>query len=150
MTASIFTDGSCLGNPGNGGFAAIGLLNPEGEGEGEPLFKISGGETFTTNNVMELKGVINGIEKAKQIGWSHFTLYTDSNYIVQGISNWIDNWVSNNWKTSTGKDVKNKGLWQRLHKLKTPHIQIVWVKAHNGNRWNEEVDKMARACAQLI
>lgn len=104
MTACVYTDGSCLGNPGRGGFAAVGILCQDSEG---PLFKISGGETFTTNNAMELKGVINGIEKAKQIGWSHFTLYTDSNYIVKGMSDWVDKWVLNNWKTSTGKDVKN-------------------------------------------
>ena len=147
MTACVYTDGSCLGNPGRGGFAAVGILCQDSE---KPYFKISGGETFTTNNAMELKGVINGMEKAKQNGWSHFTLYTDSNYIVQGISKWVDNWVLNNWKTSTGKDVKNKDLWKRLYELKSPHIKIVWVKAHNGNKWNEVVDKLAKENAHLI
>ena len=143
---SVYTDGSCLGNPGKGGFGAIGIISQDSK----PLFKISGGETYTTNNAMELKGAINGIEKANQIGWTNFTVYTDSKYVMQGITQWIDKWVQNKWKTATGTNVKNRYLWERLYKLKTPTIEFVWVKAHNGNKWNEEVDKLARECAELI
>jgi len=138
----VFTDGSCLGNPGSGGFGAIGIENDD-----EIIFQVSGCEKNTTNNIMELKGAIHGIKKAKEYGYEEFTIYTDSNYVMKGITEWIEKWIKNNWRASNGKEVKNKELWKRLYELKTPKIQFIWVKAHNGNKWNGEVDKLARTCA---
>lgn len=147
MSACVYTDGSCLGNPGKGGFGAIGILSQDSE---EPSFKISGSETCTTNNAMELKGAINGIEKATKLGWDNFTLFTDSHYVMKGLNVWLEKWVLNNWKTSTGKDIKNKELWKVLYEIKKPTMNFVWVKAHSGDKWNDAVDKLARENAQLI
>ena len=136
----IYTDGSCLNNPGDGGWAAI--INNEGA-----IIKISGSEKNTTNNKMELMAPIKAleeIEKNKKI-----TIYTDSQYVKLGITEWIHKWVKNNWQTSKKEPVKNKELWFRLYKL-TNSFQIswIWVKAHSGNTLNEEVDLLAKKAAE--
>ncbi len=137
----IYTDGSCLENPGNGGWAAI--INNDGNIE-----KISGNEKNTTNNRMELLATINAlkqIESNKQI-----KIYTDSQYVKLGITEWINKWIKNNWQTSTKEDVKNKDLWLKLYNLNNSlNIEWNWIKAHSGNTLNEEVDLLAKKAAQL-
>ena len=137
----IYTDGSCLENPGNGGWAAI--INNDGNIE-----KISGNEKNTTNNRMELLATINAlkqIESNKQI-----KIYTDSQYVKLGITEWINKWIKNNWKTSKKEDVKNKDLWLKLYNLNNSlNIEWNWIKAHSGNTLNEEVDLLAKKAAQL-
>ena len=137
----IYTDGSCLENPGNGGWAAI--INNDGNIE-----KISGNEKNTTNNRMELLATINAlkqIESNKQI-----KIYTDSQYVKLGITEWINKWIKNNWQTSKKEDVKNKDLWLELYNLNNSlNIKWNWIKAHSGNALNEEVDLLAKKAAQL-
>tara|TARA_X000000368_G_scaffold388624_1_gene350272 strand:+ start:697 stop:1122 length:426 start_codon:yes stop_codon:yes gene_type:complete len=138
---TIYTDGSCLTNPGNGGWAAI--IN-----ENEKIKKISGGVKSTTNNRMELLAPINALKEIKP--GSTIKIYTDSQYVKKGITEWINVWLSNNWKTSKKEDVKNKDLWIELYNLnKSLNIQWNWVKAHDGNRLNEEVDLLAKNAANL-
>ena len=133
---TIYTDGSCLTNPGNGGWAAI--IN-----ENEKIKKISGGVKSTTNNRMELLAPINALKEIKP--GSTIKIYTDSQYVKKGITEWINVWLSNNWKTSKKEDVKNKDLWIELYNLnKSLNIQWNWVKAHDGNPLNEEVDLLAK------
>ena len=136
----IYTDGSCLENPGNGGWAAI--INNDGK-----IKKISGNEKNTTNNRMELMAPINalkGIDSNKEI-----QIYTDSQYVKLGITEWIHKWTKNNWKTSKKEEVKNKKLWLELYELtKSFDINWVWVKAHSGNILNEEVDLLAKKAAE--
>jgi ribonuclease HI len=135
----IFTDGSCLTNPGNGGWAAI-------IKQDEKIRRISGSEKNTTNNRMELLAPINAL---KQINTeSPIEIYTDSQYVKLGITEWINNWVKNNWQTSKKENVKNKDLWIELYNLnKSFDINWNWVKAHAGNELNEEVDLLAKKAA---
>lgn len=140
----LYTDGSCLKNPGDGGFCGYGIHNDK------VIFKTCGCESKTTNNIMEMKAVIHGIKKANVNGWIEYTIYTDSQYVMNGITKWIKGWQKKGWKTATGSDVKNKELWIEMNKLMTPGIHFKWVKAHNGNKWNEKVDTVARECARLI
>ena len=137
----IYTDGSCLENPGNGGWAAI--INDVGD-----IKKISGSEKNTTNNRMELMATINAL---KEIGSNKgVEIYTDSQYVKLGITVWINNWLKNNWQTSKKEDVKNKDLWLELYHLnKSLNVKWNWVKAHSGNPSNEEVDLLAKKAAQL-
>lgn len=140
----VFTDGSSLGNPGPGGWAAIGI-NCDKE-----VFRISGGEgPYSTNNRMELTAVIEGIKKAKKCSFSTFTVYTDSTYVKNGITKWIVRWQQNGWKTSNGEQVMNLDLWKELLEIYTGGVFIEWVKGHNGNPNNEKVDKIAKACARI-
>jgi len=140
----LYTDGSCLNNPGAGGFCGYGIRDDK------VVFKTCGCESKTTNNIMEMTAVIHGIKKAKANGWSKYTIYTDSQYVMNGATKWIKGWQKKGWKTASGSDVKNKQLWIELDKLLTPGIEFKWVKAHNGNKWNEKVDTIARDCAGLI
>ena len=137
----IYTDGSCLENPGNGGWAAI--INENGNTK-----KISGNEKNTTNNRMELMAPINAL---KSIGSDEeIIVYTDSQYVKLGITKWINSWVKNNWKTSKKEEVKNKDLWTELYNLnKTLKVKWIWIKAHAGNPLNEEVDLLAKKAAEL-
>ena len=136
---TIYTDGSCLTNPGNGGWAAI--INDEKE-----IRKISGSEKNTTNNRMELLAPINALKDMKP--GVEIKIYTDSQYVKNGITEWINTWLANNWKTSKKEDVKNKDLWIKLYNLnKSLNVQWNWVKAHDGNRMNEEVDLLAKKAA---
>ena len=137
----IYTDGSCLENPGNGGWAAI--INNDGN-----VIKISGSEKNTTNNRMELLAPINALRKMNTN--SQITVYTDSQYVKLGITEWIKKWIINNWQTSKKEDVKNKDLWVELYNLnKSLNVNWNWVKAHAGNPMNEEVDLMAKKAANL-
>ena len=136
----IYTDGSCLENPGNGGWAAI--INDDGKIE-----KISGSEKNTTNNRMELMAPIAALSKITKK--KKVQIFTDSQYVKMGITNWIHNWIKNNWQTSKKEDVKNKDLWLNLYKLTQSHdIEWHWVKAHAGNTLNEEVDALAKDAAK--
>tara|TARA_B110001452_G_C15184142_1_gene411276 strand:+ start:79 stop:504 length:426 start_codon:yes stop_codon:yes gene_type:complete len=136
----IYTDGSCLNNPGNGGWAAI--INDNDE-----IIKISGGEKNTTNNKMELMAPISALKKIDKD--KKVEIYTDSKYVKLGITEWIHKWTKNNWQTSKKEDVKNKELWIELFELtKSFEINWIWVKAHSGNLLNEEVDSLAKQAAE--
>tara|TARA_B100001109_G_scaffold205545_1_gene172601 strand:+ start:300 stop:725 length:426 start_codon:yes stop_codon:yes gene_type:complete len=137
----IHTDGSCLENPGNGGWAAIIKIN-------ENKKKISGSEKNTTNNRMELLATINALKSINSD--EEINIFTDSQYVKLGITEWINTWVKNNWKTSKKEDVKNKDLWTELYNLnRTLKVKWVWIKAHAGNPLNEEVDLLAKKAAGL-
>ena len=137
----IYTDGSCLSNPGNGGWAAI--ININGE-----VKKISGNEKNTTNNRMELMAPINALKYINSE--DPIEIFTDSKYVKNGITEWINTWVLNNWKTSNKEDVKNKDLWIELYKLnQSLNVKWNWVKAHAGDPLNEEVDMLAKKAANL-
>ena len=137
----IFTDGSCLKNPGNGGWAAI--INIDNQ-----TIKISGSVKDTTNNKMELMAPIKALQEVKKR--QPIEIYTDSQYLKLGITDWIHKWIKNNWQTSKKEPVKNKELWMELYEL-TKYYQIkwIWVKAHAGNALNEEVDLLAKQAAGL-
>jgi len=138
----IYTDGSCLSNPGDGGWAAIISINGE-------IKEISGSEKNTTNNRMELLAPIRALKEMKQS--DQIEIYTDSQYVKLGITEWINTWVVNNWKTSKKEDVKNKDLWVELYDLnKSLNVKWNWVKAHAGNTMNEKVDQLAKKAAFLI
>ena len=134
----IFTDGACSGNPGAGGWGAI-LRYKDVEKE------LSGGEENTTNNRMELMAVIEALSALKKE--CNISLYTDSKYVMSGITEWMENWKQNGWRTANKKsDVKNIDLWQQLDELCNLHeIRWVWVKGHNGHPENERCDALARA-----
>ena len=137
----IYTDGSCLKNPGNGGWAAIINVN-------NVIKKISGSVKDTTNNKMELMAPIKAIQEVK--GQQPIEIYTDSQYVKLGITNWIHKWIKNNWQTSKKEPVKNKELWMELYELTKNHeIKWIWVKAHAGNALNEQVDLLAKQAAEL-
>ena len=137
----IYTDGSCTSNPGNGGWAAI--ININGK-----IKKISGNEKNTTNNRMELMAPINALKNINSK--DPIEIFTDSKYVKNGITEWINTWVLNNWKTSKKEDVKNKDLWLELHKLnQSLSVKWNWVKAHAGDPLNEEVDMLAKKAANL-
>ena len=133
----IFTDGACSGTPGIGGWGAL-LRYKDIEKE------LSGGEENTTNNRMELTAVIEALKALKTT--CNITIYTDSKYVMSGITEWLENWKKNGWKTSNKKsEVKNIDLWMQLDKLIKQHeIRWVWVKGHNGHTENERVDTLAR------
>jgi ribonuclease HI len=132
----IWTDGACSGNPGPGGWGAL-LCKNDIEKE------LYGGEQNTTNNRMELLAAIKALEALKKS--CIINLYTDSNYVKNGITQWIDGWVKKNWKTANGKNVKNQDLWERLLTLSNNHqIKWIWVKGHAGNEKNERADAFAR------
>ena len=135
----IHTDGACLGNPGPGGWAA--LLRYKGHER-----EVAGGEGHTTNNRMELMAAIMGLETLTEP--CRIMLQTDSQYVRQGITEWMSGWVRRNWKTAGGDPVKNRDLWERLHAATGRHqIEWRWVKGHNGDPDNERVDQMARDAA---
>ena len=137
----IYTDGSCLGNPGFGGWAAIIFLN-------DKKIKIKGKKRNTTNNQMELVAPIKALKKIP-VG-EKVQIYTDSKYVKMGITEWIESWKKNNWKTSSKKKVKNKDLWKKLDRLSEKYqIKWLWVKGHSGDITNEEVDQLARKAANL-
>ena len=132
---TIYTDGACSGNPGPGGWGAI-LYS------GNHEKTIYGSESDTTNNRMEIMAAIKALEALK--GPSSVDLYTDSKYVQQGISDWIDNWIKNNWRGSNKKLVKNSDLWQTLHSLSQKHdIRWHWVKGHEDNECNIKADALA-------
>lgn len=133
---TIYTDGACSGNPGNGGYCAILIYNGT-----EKI--VSGSEEFTTNNRMELLGVIRGLEALKEP--CNVDLYSDSQYVVSAFSEgWIFGWSKNGWKTASKKEVKNPDLWQRLLELtKTHTVNFIKVKGHADNEYNNRCDEIA-------
>ena len=138
----IHTDGACLGNPGPGGWA--GLLRWRGIER-----EVAGGEPDTTNNRMELMAAIAALEALREP--CEVVLHTDSQYVRQGITEWIANWLRRGWKTAGGDPVKNRDLWERLHAAAARHrVDWRWVKGHAGDPDNERVDQLARAEAVKI
>jgi len=136
----IYTDGACLGNPGPGGWGAL-LRYKATERE------LSGGEALTTNNRMELMGAIAALEALSEP--CEIVLHTDSQYVRQGITEWLRNWIKRGWKTAGGGAVKNQDLWQRLQVASERHnIDWRWVKGHSGHPENERVDALASAAAR--
>jgi len=131
----IYTDGACRGNPGPGGWGA---LLKYGSHERE----LYGGQTETTNNRMELMGAIEGLASLKEN--CSVKLYTDSSYVLKGITEWMPNWKARGWKTSAKKPVKNVDLWKRLDKeIQRHQIDWQWVKGHSGDLGNEAADALA-------
>ena len=131
----IYTDGACKGNPGKGGWGAI-LI----DGDVETVIK--GFESNTTNNRMELLAVIEGLSAV--VNSTAITLYSDSTYVVDGINKYLSGWVKRGWKNASGADPKNLDLWKRCQFQLVRHkVTAVWVKAHNGDPYNEQVDKIA-------
>ena len=132
----IYTDGSCLGNPGKGGWAAILFYK-------DTYKEINGGQCNTTNNRMELTAVIEALMLLKKP--CDVVIYTDSMYVKDGICSWMTKWKQNNWLTSKKEPVKNIDLWQQLEQSCSRHkISWQWIKAHNGNKHNERVDFLAK------
>ena len=137
----IYTDGSCLENPGNGGSAAI-IIN-----DGKRT-QIKGSKKNTTNNQMELMAPIEALKKIPK--GSKVQIFTDSKYVKSGITEWIHNWKKNGWKTANKQKVKNKDLWVELDLLSSQFdIKWSWVKAHSTDKLNNEVDLIAREAANL-
>jgi ribonuclease HI len=137
---SIYTDGSCLGNPGPGGWGMIvvkqsGIITKEG-----------GGTHNTTNNIMEMTAMDAALNYVR-VNDGIFNIYTDSKYVKDGITTWIAGWKKKGWKTATGQPVKNKDVWESIdsvYQVVKQRVTISWVKAHNGNEYNEKVDDIAR------
>ena len=148
MKTKIYTDGACVGNPGPGGWAAI-ILNENGKKE------IFGGEKLTTNNRMELTATIKALEycaagEGKQPTLMQIEIYTDSIYVKEGITVWINNWEKNNWKTSDKKNVKNVDLWKKLKELSNSFdIKWHWIKGHSNNPMNDLADELAKKATPL-
>ncbi len=138
----IYSDGSSLGNPGFGGWGTVLEFNGHTK-------ELSGSQPNTTNNVMELKGAIEGIKALKEP--CNVELISDSKYVVQGINEWLKNWERNNWKTAAKKPVKNLELWQEYLEVSKQHtINATWVKGHNGHPQNERCDILARTAAEIL
>ena len=137
----IYTDGSCLGNPGNGGWAAIII-------DDKKKTNIKGSKKDTTNNQMELLAPIKALKKIPK--GSNVQIFTDSKYVKSGITEWIHNWKKNGWKTANKQPVKNKDLWTELDLLTNEFkIKWIWVKGHSTDSLNNEVDLIAREAANL-
>lgn len=136
----IWTDGACKGNPGPGGWGA--LLRYQQHSK-----EIYGGEEMTTNNRMELLAVIRALEALKRP--SEVVLYIDSQYVKNGMTQWLEGWLRNNWKTAAKKPVKNQDLWEKLHQISQAHqIKWVWVKGHADNAGNQRADELANLGVQ--
>ena len=137
----IFTDGACSGNPGPGGWGVLII-------DGATRTEMNGGESETTNNRMEMRAAI---EALKATGDAPVVLHTDSQYVKNGINDWINGWKRNGWKTASKKPVKNKDLWQELDALTEGRdIDWRWVKGHNGHPGNERADELARLGAASV
>ena len=135
----VYTDGSCLKNPGKGGWAAIIIVDGK-------KTEIKGSKENTTNNQMELLAPINALKNIPK--GSKVQIFTDSKYVKSGITEWIHNWKRNGWKTADKKDVKNKDLWTELDELSSYFkIEWTWVKAHSTDELNNKVDLLARSSA---
>ena len=133
---TLYTDGACSGNPGPGGWGVLMLY-------GDARKTLNGGEENTTNNRMELMAAIMGLESLTRP--CTVDLWTDSQYVRQGVTSWIYGWKSNGWKTADKKPVKNADLWQRLDEARARHeVVFHWVKGHAGHPENERVDELAR------
>jgi len=144
----IYCDGSCLINPGNGGYAGIILQN------GICEYLLYGSEGSTTNNCMELIGLIESIKfiESNVKNFGLISIYTDSKYVCDGSSSWIEKWSRNDWKTADSKDVKNRELWEEIWSLKSRlNLSFSWVKAHSYHKYNNIADLIARyACENQL
>jgi ribonuclease HI len=139
---TIYTDGACRGNPGPGGWGA--LLSIDGHEK-----ELSGGELQTTNNRMELTAVIASLRALKRGVAAQ--LYTDSQYVMKGIMEWLPNWKARGWRTADRKPVKNQDLWEQLeHEVARHSIEWHWVKGHSGNVGNERVDRLATQAIDAV
>ncbi|MCL2538001.1 MAG: ribonuclease HI [Alphaproteobacteria bacterium] len=137
----VWTDGSCLGNPGPGGWAFVAT-------DGTKIAEKSGGEPNTTNNRMELMAVIRALSSIKNPA---VEINTDSQYVKNGMQSWMTNWKRNNWRTADKKPVKNQDLWMLLDAAASEkNIKWVWVRGHNGDEMNERADTLARTAAESI
>tara|TARA_B100001245_G_scaffold76221_1_gene54077 strand:+ start:373 stop:819 length:447 start_codon:yes stop_codon:yes gene_type:complete len=148
MKVKIYTDGACVGNPGPGGWAAIILAEKDKK-------EIFGGEKLTTNNRMELTAPIKALEYCtkqydKQCTLEQIEIYTDSTYVKEGITVWINTWEKNNWKTADKKNVKNIDLWKKLKELTKPNqIKWLWIKGHSNNPMNDLADQLAKKATPI-
>jgi len=134
---TVYTDGACSGNPGPGGWGVL-IVTDSSES-----IELNGGEKHTTNNRMELTAAIEALKHFKQS--TKLTIYTDSVYVKEGISSWLDNWKARGWKTAAKKPVKNEDLWKELDKQNQIHdVNWQWVKGHAGHPENERADYLAR------
>jgi ribonuclease HI len=141
-TVEIYTDGACRGNPGPGGWAA--LLSVDGREK-----EIAGAEALTTNNRMELTAVIRALESLRRPVVAR--VFTDSQYVRRGISEWVTGWKARGWLTADRKPVKNQDLWQRLDELAAAHrIEWHWVPGHAGVPGNERVDRLANQAIEAL
>ena len=138
----IWTDGSCLGNPGAGGWAFIAT-------DGKNIAERNGGEKNTTNNRMELSAVIAALNATKK--HKSVEIHTDSQYVKNGMETWLKNWKAKNWRTADRKPVKNQDLWMQLDKLASDiEIHWVWVRGHDGEEFNERCDELAKQFAEKM
>jgi ribonuclease HI len=138
----IYTDGACRGNPGPGGWGAV--LSYKGNTK-----ELYGGERETTNNRMELLAVINALEALTKP--SPVQINSDSKYVLQGITEWMENWKKRGWKTASKSPVKNEDLWRRLDAARTPHrIEWLWVKGHSGDKGNDRADELANLGIDML
>ena len=140
---TVWTDGSCLGNPGYGGWAAIFFKSSFGEDYPTPYHRMIGSEVLTTNNRMEMQAFIEALRYIKPD--DHVRIVTDSSYVVDGATKWYKKWVSNKWK-----GVANVDLWHTLldEIAKHKRVEFCWIKGHDGYKWNEECDVLAKAAAK--
>ena len=140
----VYTDGACIGNPGPGGYAAV-ILNTNSE----KLKTISGSEKDSTNNRMELRAVIEALKNIPSN--TKIELYSDSSYVLNGLSSWVEGWKKNGWKTASKKAVANQDLWQELDKLSSGfELSYQKVKGHSGDQFNDEVDNLAKKEAEKV
>jgi ribonuclease HI len=138
----IYTDGACRGNPGPGGWAALLVAGKERK-------EVSGAEPTTTNNRMELMAAIGGLGALKRR--CAVKLYTDSKYVLQGITEWLPNWKARGWRTAAREPVKNQDLWQLLDAAASGHdVAWHWVKGHSGHEGNEYVDRLANVAIDRL
>lgn len=138
----IYTDGACKGNPGPGGWGVV-------ISRGERTKELSGGEFFTTNNVMELTAAVKALEALKKP--LPVRLHSDSRYVIEGMRTWLAGWKANGWRTAGRKPVANQELWQRLDELAAIHdVEWVWVKGHAGDTGNVRADQLANKGIQQL
>jgi len=139
---TLYTDGACSGNPGPGGWACV-LIYGEHEKE------LSGGAAETTNNRMEMTAALEGLKILKRPCKVEF--YTDSNYLKDGVTQWLAGWKKRGWKTATRKPVKNQDIWEQLDQvIQTHQIEWHWVKGHAGDEYNERCDELAREALEAF
>jgi len=142
VQVEIHTDGACLGNPGPGGWAAV--LESGGHRR-----ELSGADPATTNNRMELTAAIEALKALRRS--CEVVLYTDSRYVMQGMTEWLPRWQRKGWRTASGKPVENRDLWEQLIAAAAPHgIRWEWVRGHTGVPGNERADELARAAAECV
>lgn len=144
-TYTAFTDGSCLGNPGKGGWGIV--VEAWSDGQLKQTYEMSGFEEHTTNNRMEITSAIKVLESLPEN--SEVTIFSDSKYLIEGITKWLSKWKSNNWKLTSRRPVQNKELWQKLDENSSRHcVKWQWVKGHDKNEGNNRADKLANTAAK--